>query len=132
MPGVCAVGEKIFVLHRVYTKILDSKFFIFPKNTVRGRCEKRLGKNCEGKAVFAVSPADNGAPVFQVGSEKHDVAVIVLNDAGIMDCCDRIGYIVLCEDGILGVSFKDVCVCSHRLSGNNNINIYNYLYTKTS
>jgi hypothetical protein len=67
-----------------------------------------------------------------MGSEKHDVAVIVLNDPGIMDRCDSIGHIVPGENRIPGVSFNDVCGCRHRLSGNNSINIYKNFILKPS
>jgi hypothetical protein len=34
-------------------------------------------------------------------SEKHDIAIVVFDDAGIVNGSDRIGHILACQDGVI-------------------------------
>jgi hypothetical protein len=104
MPRVCAVGKKIFALHRVYAEVLDSKLLIFPKNVVGCRYEKGFGIDREGKTVCAFSPADDRATVVSVRPEKHYIPVIVFNNPGIVDGGYRIGHVIPGKDGVPVIS----------------------------
>ena len=46
----------------------------------------------------------DGASIVQMGSEKHDIAVIVFNNPGIVDRGYRIGHIIPGKDGVSVIS----------------------------
>src|SRR4030042_1279888 len=115
VPGVGAVSEKIFALHRVYAEVLDSELLIGRKNVVLGGGEKGLGGAGEEKPILTVGPADDRAPVLQMRPEKHYIAAVLLDDTGIVDCGHRVGDIRFGENGIFFITFYNGSLSRHRL-----------------
>jgi hypothetical protein len=113
MTGVGTVGQKIFTLHWVYAEVLDSELLIGRKNGVLGRCEKGFGVDRKRKPILTVGPADNGTPVMQMGSEKHNIAAVMLDDTGIVNCGHRIGDILFGENGVSIITFYNRPLLSH-------------------
>ena len=104
VTGIRAVGKQVVALYRADSKVLDPELFICRKNVVLCRCKKGFGMNREGKTIIAVGPADDGAPVVHMRPEKHNIAAVVLDDAGIVDRGYRIRDIVLCENGVVSIT----------------------------
>ena len=89
-----------------HARILDAELFVGGEGPSRQESKGRIGGEVE--SVGAARQTDDGPSGAQMGTEQHDVFVLMLHHGRVVDRFYRVGDIGFGEDRIVSVSSDDV------------------------
>ena len=98
---VGAVGDEVLPVHVCHARILDAELFVGRKRAVPGGSQKGLRISGEVESVGAACQTNDGPSRAEMGSEQHDVLVLMLHHRRVVNGFHRVGDIGLGEDGVV-------------------------------
>src|SRR5271157_508807 len=105
---VGAIGDDVLPLQWGHAWVLHAKLFIGGKRTVPRRNQKGLWIGGEVESVGTACQTNDGPARAEVGTEQHNVLVLMLHHRCVVNRFYRVGDIGFGEDGVASVSSDDV------------------------
>jgi hypothetical protein len=105
---VGAVSDEVLPVDVCHAWILDAELFVRRKRAVPSGGQKGLRMSGEVESVVAARQTNDRTPRAEVGSEQHDVFVLMLHYRGVVNRFYRVGDLGLGEDGVVRVSSDNV------------------------
>src|SRR5713226_456583 len=115
---VGAVGNDVLPFQPGHAWILHAELFIGGKRAVPVRNQKGLWIGGEAESVGTACQTNDGPSGAEMGAEKHDVFVLMLDDRRVVNGFHWVGDLGLGEDGVVALSSYNAllhgCLCAAR------------------
>src|SRR6266568_1882997 len=105
---VGAVGDDVLLFQPGHAWVLHAELFIGGKRAVLRRNQKGLWIGGKVESVWTACQPNDGPSGAEMGTEKHDVFVLMLHDRRVVNGFHWVGDLGLGEDGVVEVSSDNV------------------------